>query len=78
MPRSFSTRPILNPNAVPKIALNLIYLSLFYNFIQILKKMRKYFRFLAQTWTESATFLGDFHAKAENACKFCITFPKLD
>jgi hypothetical protein len=40
--------------------------------------MPSYFRFLAQIWTESVMFLGDYHAKAENACKYRLAIQKLD
>ena len=40
--------------------------------------MRSCFRFLVQTWTESAMYSEDFHAKAENACKYRFIFHILD
>ena len=33
---------------------------------------------LAQTWTESAIYSEEYHVKAAIACKFSLTFPKLD
>ena len=78
MPRSSSTRRILNPNAVLKMQKIRFIRTFFYFYFNFLKKLLSYFRFLVQFWTESVMFLGDFHVIAENACKYSLTFQILD